>query len=106
MSVTENSSSSLLFSSCHLGLGISKNGPYLLMSDDVRRNRTSDTYYTNSLVKFDANSSVVPLTMYLASKRYGPLLGNELMSKVILIQFHFVDFGSRSKVFSSIFAIF
>ena len=49
------------------------NGPYLLMSDDVRRNRTSDTYYTNSLVKFDANSSVVPLTMYLASKRYGPI---------------------------------
>ena len=43
------------------------------MSDDVRRNRTSDTYYTNSLVKFDANSSVVPLTMYLASKRYGPI---------------------------------
>ena len=51
------------------------NGPYLLMSDDVRRNRTSDTYYTNSLVKFDANSSVVPLTMYLASKRYGPIAG-------------------------------
>ena len=49
-------------------------GPYLLMSDDVRWNRTSDTYYTNSLVKFDANSSVVPLTMYLASKRYGPML--------------------------------
>ena len=48
-------------------------GPYLLMSDDVRWNRTSDTYYTNSLVKFDANSSVVPLTMYLASKRYGPI---------------------------------
>ena len=50
-------------------------GPYLLMSDNVRWNRTSDTYYTNSLVKFDANSSVVPLTMYLASKRYGPLFG-------------------------------
>ena len=35
MSVTENSSSSLLFSRCHLWLGISKNGPYLLMSDDM-----------------------------------------------------------------------
>ena len=49
-------------------------GPYLLTSDDERRNRTSDTYYANLLVKFDAESSGVPLTMYLTSKRYGPMI--------------------------------
>ena len=54
------------------------NGPYLLMSDDVCRNPTLGGYYSNLLVKFDADSSGVPLTMYLTSKRYGPMLAFEL----------------------------
>ena len=52
---------------------ISDIGP-LLTSDDVCRNQTSDAYYANLLVKFKANSSGMPLTMYLMCKRYEPFL--------------------------------
>ena len=48
-------------------------GPYLLTSDDVRRNQPLTPIKQNSLVKFDAGLSGVPLMMYLTSKRYGPL---------------------------------
>ena len=54
-------------------------GPYILTSDDVGWNKTSDAYKANSLVKFDADSSGVPLRMYLTSKRYGPMF--EMSSK-------------------------
>ena len=48
--------------------GITIIGPYLLTSDNVRQNRTSDAYKA----EIDANSSGVPLTIYLTCKRYGP----------------------------------
>ena len=48
-------------------------------SDDERRNRTSDTYQANLLVKFNADSSGVPLTMFLTSKRYGPKVGKPFL---------------------------
>ena len=53
---------------------ISTNGPYLLTSDDMCRNRTS------LLVKFDANSSGMPLMMYVTCKRYEPMTDLEFLA--------------------------